>query len=160
MTIRTYNLILVILFLIIGCSNDQESLSDLNESWVELKAQLQRRNELGLTLIADITKPDSVAQNSIETIRAGVADFKRFIDSTTNLDSLTVQLTKQKALESVRVISVAMSLRMNDPDFKKEGFRDLQSELEGAENRINVAKKNFNNLCAQYKRMDLLYDKR
>lgn len=160
MTIRTYNLILVILFLIIGCSNDQESLSDLNESWVELKAQLQRRNELGPNLIADITKPDSVAQNSIETIRAGVADFKRFIDSTTNLDSLTVQLTKQKARESISLISKALNLRLNDSNFKKDDFRDLQSELEAAENRIHSAKTNFNNLCVRYKRMDLLFDKR
>ena len=160
MIIQKFSLTVFIFFLITGCSNGQDSLTVLNDSWIKLKTQLQLRNDIALSLIAEINKSDSADQNSIEKIRAGVADFKRFIDSTTNLDSLTVQLTKQKARESISLLSKALNLRMNHSELNEREFRDLQSQLEVAENRIQAAKTNFNKLCNQYKRVDLLFDKR
>jgi len=96
---------------------------------------------------------------SVEEIRKAVAGFNRYIDSTRNLDSLTVRLTKQKANESISLISKALNLRIDHSAFKEKEFRDLQSQLEAAESNIHAAKTNFNNLCAQYKRKYLLFDR-
>ena len=154
------NLSVFIFLLIAGCSNGQDALSVLNDSWIKLKTQLQRRNDIALSLIVEINKSDSADKISLEQIRSGVSEFNHFIDYTRNLDSLTVRLTKQKADESRGLISKALNLRMNHSELNEKEFRDLQSQLEEAENRIHAAKTNFNKLCIQYKRMDLLFDKR
>ena len=153
------NLTVFIFFLIAGCSNGQDSLTLLKDSWIKLKTQLQRRNDIALSLIVENNKLDSADKISVERVISGVSEFNRFIDSTSNLDSLTVRLTKQKADESRGFISKALNLRMKHSEINEKEFRDLQSKLEEAESRIHAAKTDFNKLCNQYKRMDLLFDK-
>ena len=160
MTARKHNLTLFILFLIIGCTNGQDSLTVLNDSWVNLRTQLQRRNDIALGLISGLSNLDSLDKASVEKIRSDVSAINRFIGTTKVLDSFTVQLVKQKAQESMQIISKAMNLRMADSSFSTNDFRNLQTEMEAAENRIHLAKTNFNKLCNQYKRMDLLFGKR
>lgn len=160
MTIHKFNLAVFIFFMVTGCTTGQNSLTDLNDAWIELKKQLQRRSNIALDLILDTSKLDDSDKASADRIRKGVADFNRFIDSTKSLDSITVQLVKRKALESTRFIFDAFSLRIDSSRKDTNEFRELQTELLATENRINVAKTNFNNLCNKYDRMDLLYDKR
>lgn len=145
------------MLLISGCSTGQDSPKILNDSWVKLKKELQRRSNIALDFISDTAKLGKSDKGSADMIRSGVADFKRFIDSTKSLDSITVQLVKRKALESTQLISDALKLRMGDSSFTTKDFRDFQTELEGAELRINWAKKDFNQLCVQFKRSDLVF---
>lgn len=158
MTIHKFNLTAFIFFLITGCTTSQQSLTVLNDSWIELKKQLQRRSSIALNLISDTSKLDSSGKSSADMIRKGVAEFNRFIDSTKSLDSTTVQLVKRKALESTKFILEAFSLQIDSSRTSAKDFRDLQSELEAMENRINTARMEFNKLCVQFKRPDLVFE--
>lgn len=149
---------LSIVMLIAGCSTGQESLKVLNESWSKLEAALKHRANLAITLMPDTIKSESSAKATIERIKAGVAEFNRFIDSTNILDSSTVKLTGRKAVESLGWMQQFLNLLMDHPGRPELAFRNLQSELEGAELRVSRARKEFNQLCIQHNRNDLLFD--
>jgi hypothetical protein len=159
MLILKFNLTVLSFFLITGCSNGQEdSMLYLNDAWTKLKVQLHRRNDIAANLISGISKAGFGDSLAIKEVRTELENFTRFCENDRALDSTIVQLTKQKADKSRQLVLKAWKLLPIDDPLNQESFRNLQMQLESAENRIRVAKKDFNDLCSKYNRKDLLFD--
>lgn len=150
-------IVLVGLLLIGGCQacNLQKSLvvvdEDVKSSWGEVENQYQRRADLVPNLVATVKGAAEFEQNTLTQVieaRAKATSIK--VDA----ESLTPEKLKEfqaaqgqlsQALGRLMVVSEQY------PQLKaNQGFLDLQVALEGTENRITVARKNFNESVRDY----------
>ncbi len=130
-----------------GCGYNQfQSLDeDAKASWSEVLNQYQRRADLVPNLVATVK---GYAEHE-EKVLTDVADARSKVGS--------VQITKEvlddpEALAKFQAaqgqltgaLSRLMAVAENYPNLKADqGFRDLQAQLEGTENRVTVARNRF-----------------
>ncbi len=153
--IRTVSPVLILsVLLIAGCGyNDLQGLDEgTNAAWSEVLNQYQRRADLIPNLVATVKGYAAHEKETLEGVtqaRSQVAGIK-----------LTPEALKdpslfQKFQEAQQGLTSALSRLMvvveKYPDLKaNENFRDLQSQLEGTENRITVARKRYIETVAEY----------
>lgn len=140
-----------------GCGyNDLQGLDeDTKAAWSEVVNQYQRRADL--------------IPNLVNTVKGYAAHERETLESVVNAraQATSVQITPdtlrdpaafeqfQRAQQSLstalgRLIAVAE----NYPNLKADqNFRDLQSQLEGTENRIAVARKRYIDKVAEFNKM-------
>lgn len=128
--------------------------NQVEASWAEVQNQYKRRSDLIPNLV-EVVK--GYAKHEQETLTGVVEARAKATAVNVNADQLTEE-TMQKFQKAQAGLSSALSKLMvvveKYPDLKaNENFRDLQSQLEGTENRITVARnryiesiKEFNNL--------------
>lgn len=128
--------------------------NQVEASWAEVQNQYKRRADLVPNLV-EVVK--GYAKHEQETLTMVVEARAKATAVNVNADQLT-DATMQKFQQAQAGLSSALSKLMvvveKYPDLKaNENFRDLQSQLEGTENRITVARnryieaiKEFNNL--------------
>ncbi len=130
-----------------GCGYNQfQSLDeDAKASWSEVLNQYQRRADLVPNLVATVK---GYAEHE-EKVLTDVADARSKVGS--------IQVTKEvlddpEALAKFQAaqgqltgaLSRLMAVAENYPNLKADqGFRDLQAQLEGTENRVTVARNRF-----------------
>ncbi|MBC8062847.1 MAG: LemA family protein [Clostridiaceae bacterium] len=135
--------ILVILFPLIGSYNKMVRLDQsVKQSESDIDTQLQRRSDLIPNLIATV-KGYATQEKSIFT---ELADARSKLAGAQNLT--------QKA-EADNQLSGSLSRLLmiveNYPDLKSnQNFRDLSITLEGTENRIGIARKDYNIKVGEY----------
>ena len=140
-----------------GCGyNDLQGLDeDTKAAWSEVINQYQRRADLIPNLVNTVK---GYAAHERETLE-GVVQARA---KATNLQ-ITPELLKDEAAfkkfqEAQQGLSGALgrllALAENYPNLKADqGFRDLQSQLEGTENRITVARKRYIEKVAEFNKM-------
>lgn len=128
--------------------------NQVEASWAEVQNQYKRRADLIPNLV-EVVK--GYAKHEQETLTQVVEARAKATAVNVNADQLT-EATMQKFQQAQAGLSSALSKLMvvveKYPELKaNENFRDLQSQLEGTENRITVARnryiesiKEFNNL--------------
>jgi len=112
----------------------------LNEAvkaeWSQVETQLQRRNDL--------------IPNLVNTVKGYAAHEKEIFTEITKLRSQWASATtRQDKIKTANKMTDAISRLLlvaeNYPDLKaNENFLTLQSQLEGTENRISVARRRYN----------------
>ncbi len=104
--------------------------------WSQVETQLQRRNDL--------------IPNLVNTVKGYAAHEKGIFTEITKLRSQWASATtRQDKIETANKMTDAISRLLlvaeNYPDLKaNENFLTLQSQLEGTENRISVARRRYN----------------
>jgi LemA protein len=158
--ILKFSLLFFLFFFIkVHYSMGQDSLEVLTNSWLKLNTQLQRRTDITITLVSIISKSKLADKDISEKLKSTALDLLRFIDPTRHPDSVVVQVTCQKNTSLTQALSKALVLLLDDSKFKaQEELRNLQTQLEGMENRVAAATRNYNNICVERKRPDLLFD--
>lgn len=137
----------------VGVYNSLVSLNEaVNQSWSQVENQYQRRSDLIPNLVntvkgyanfeKDVLTKVTEARASVGSIKATpeILDnpqlFQKFQAAQTNLGTALSRL----------LVTVE-----NYPNLKaNEGFLNLQAQLEGTENRITVARMNFNQVVQDY----------
>lgn len=115
-------------------------------AWADVESTYQRRNDLIPNLVevvkgyasheADTLKEITEARASIGGLKAG----KELLD-----DPASMAQFQQLQGEMSGALSRLMVVVENYPDLKaNQNFLDLQTQLEGTENRINVARERYN----------------
>jgi LemA protein len=125
----------------------------VDASWAQVLNQYQRRADLVPNLVktvqgsADFEK--SVLENVVKA-RASVGQVK--IDpSTAPTDAATLQKFQEAQGSFGSALSRLLVVSERYPDLKASaGFRDLQAQLEGTENRISVERGRFNDTTRGY----------
>jgi len=124
---------------------------DIAGKWAQVETQYQRRSDL--------------IPNLVNTVK-GYADFEKetltaVIEARSKATSMQIDPSKldEASLASFQKAQGAVSSSLSRllvsveryPELKaNENFRDLQAQLEGTENRIAVARKDFNDAVKEY----------
>ena len=130
-----------------GCGYNQfQSLDeDAKASWSEVLNQYQRRADLVPNLVATVK---GYAEHE-EKVLTEVADARSKVGSmqvTADVLNDPEAFAKFQAAQSqlTGALSRLMAVSENYPNLKADqGFRDLQAQLEGTENRVTVARNRY-----------------
>src|SRR6478609_5270571 len=137
-----------------GCGyNDVITLDEgVKANWAEVQNQYKRRADLVPNLVSTVKGAANFEQDTLTKVveaRSKVAGLK--VDASTIDDP--EKLKKFEAAQNELSGSLSRLLVVSEqyPQLRAtEAFRDLQSQLEGTENRITVARKRYIETVAEY----------
>ncbi len=144
----------LLIIMVSGCGyNDLQGLDEeTNAAWSEVLNQYQRRADLIPNLVATVKGYVEHEQETLEGVtqaRSQVAGLKLTPEALKDPSLFEKFQQAQQGLTSA--LSRLMVVVEKYPDLKaNENFRDLQSQLEGTENRITVARKRYIETVAEY----------
>jgi LemA protein len=140
-----------------GCGyNDLQGLDeDTKAAWSEVVNQYQRRADLIPNLVNTVK---GYAAHEKETLESVVQARAKATSIQVTPELLKDEAAFKKFQELQQGLSSALgrllALAENYPNLKADqGFRDLQSQLEGTENRITVARKRYIDKVAEFNKM-------
>jgi len=153
----TVTLLALTLLVVPGCGyNDLQGLDeDSKAAWSEVLNQYQRRADLIPNLVNVVKGYAAHEKQTLEAVtqaRSQVAGVK----ATPELlkDPAAFQKFQAAQGELSSALARLMVVVEKYPDLKaNENFRDLQSQLEGTENRITVARKRYIDKVAAFNKM-------
>jgi LemA protein len=134
-------------FLLSGCGYNQFQSKDeaTKAAWSEVVNQYQRRADLIPNLVNTVKGYASHEKDTLEAVtkaRAAATSFQ--ITPAVLNDPQAFQKFQQVQGELSSALSRLMAVSENYPNLKADqSFRDLQSQLEGTENRITVARQRY-----------------
>lgn len=142
------------LLILPGCGyNELQGLDEeTNAAWSEVLNQYQRRADLIPNLVETVKGYAAHERETLESVtraRAQVAGLKLTPEALRDPEAFEKFQTAQQELSSA--LAHLLVVVEKYPDLKaNETFRDLQSQLEGTENRIAVARKRYIGKVAEY----------
>ncbi len=146
-TITTFAALLL-LALLSGCGYNtmQANEEAVTAAWGNVESSYQRRNDLIPNLVEVVkgyAKHESDTLKAVTEARAKVGSMQVSKDILNNPESLNKFQQAQGELSGA--LSRLMVVVEKYPDLKaNQNFLDLQKQLEGTENRINVARERYN----------------
>jgi LemA protein len=125
---------------------------DVKASWSEVDNQYQRRSDLVPNLVSTVkgyAKHEKETLEAVVQARASATQTKIDANTLANPAAFSRYQKAQEGLSSA--LSRLLVVSENYPDLKASlGFRDLQAQLEGTENRITVARKRYIDKVAEF----------
>lgn len=151
---RVMLMAIVAIFSLTSCSTYNgmvEKEEAVRSAWANVETQYQRRADLIPNLVSTVK---GYAQHEESTLKA-VVDARA---KATSVNITPDQLNEQSIAEYQKAQSAVTSalgrliaVSENYPDLKaNQNFLELQAQLEGTENRISVARKQFNDTTQLY----------
>ena len=136
----------------ISSYNGQVSMDEnVSNQWANVETQYQRRSDLIPNLVNTVK---GYAKHESQTLEAVMAARSQATQVKIDPSNCTPQqlAAYQKAQGDVTTaLGKLLAITENYPDLKaNQNFLELQSQLEGTENRINVARKDFNDTAKKY----------
>ena len=144
---RFLSLLLVAGSLLTGCGYNEFQTKDeaTKAAWGEVVNQYQRRADLIPNLVATVqgfAKQEKDVLLGVTNARAKVGSIQATPEVLNNPEAF--QKFQQVQGELSGALSRLMAVSEKYPDLKADtSFRDLQSQLEGTENRITVARQRY-----------------
>ena len=135
-----------------GYNQFQQKDEAVKAAWAEVLNQYQRRADLIPNLVNTVkgyTEHENETLVQVTEARAAATSFKITPEVLNNPESFKKFQQLQGELTSA--LSRLMAVSERYPDLKaSENFRDLQTQLEGTENRITVARQRYIQTVADY----------
>ncbi len=146
--ILNFGALLLVACILSGCGYNSLQLKEetVFKAWGDIESTLQRRADLIPNLVATVK---GYAEHEQETLQQVVEARSK----ATSIQLSPADLSNPAAMQQLQAaqgeLSSALSRLMvvveRYPDLKaNQGFLDLQNQLEGTENRINVARQRYN----------------
>jgi LemA protein len=120
--------------------------------WAEVQNQYQRRADLIPNLVATV-KGYAAQEKSVlvEVTQARASATQVKVDASTLTDPAAFQAYQAAQDKLSGVLGRLMMITENYPDLKSnQNFLALQSQLEGTENRITIARRDYNEAVRDY----------
>lgn len=149
--------VIIVLILVLaggGSYNRLNSLSqNVDSKWAEVQVQYQRRADLVENLVQTVQGAANFEKSTLVEVtqaRASVGQVK--IDpSKAPTDAQTLAQYERAQGQFSSALSRLLVVSERYPDLKATAnFKDLQAQLEGTENRIAVARRDFNEAAQSY----------
>ena len=145
-------LVVIVIMWAVGAYNGMVTLDEgVQGKWADVETQYQRRADLIPNLVSTVK---GYAAHESETLESVVKARSEASSVKVDPENLTpAKLTEyQKAQSGVSsALGRLMVIVEKYPDLKaNQNFMELQSQLEGTENRINVARRDFNEAAKNY----------
>jgi LemA protein len=121
-------------------------------SWADVQSQYQRRADLVPNLVATVkgyAAQEKTVLLQVTQARASATQVR--VDASTITDPATFQRYQAAQNQLSGVLGRLLAITENYPDLKSnQNFLALQSQLEGTENRIAVARRDYNEAVRDY----------
>jgi LemA protein len=158
MSTKNLTLLVVVIFILIlgGCScNGYNNMVKLDETvksqWGNVQSEYQRRTDLIPNLVSTVKGVANFEQSTLTNVieaRAKATQVK--IDANNLTPDKIAEFQKAQGQVSSSLSRLLVTVEAY-PDLKAtQNFRDLQAQLEGTENRIKVARNDFNGVVQDY----------
>ncbi len=119
--------------------------------WAQVENVYQRRMDLIPNLVATVKGYASHESGTLTAVTEARSKATSITIDPTNLTEESLTKFQQAQDELSGVLSRLMAVREAYPDLKaNQNFLDLQSQLEGTENRIATERKKFNDTARDY----------
>ena len=154
MRMRTALLALLLPIALAGCGVNTIPTKEekAKASWAEVQNQYQRRSDLVPNLVATVqgyaTQEKSVL---VQVTQARANATHVSVDASTITDPAKFKQYEAAQNQLSGVLGHLLSITENYPDLKSnQNFMELQSQLEGTENRIAIARRDYNESVRDY----------
>ena len=146
---------LLSLFISCGYNAMQTQEEAVFQAWANLESQIQRRSDLIPNLTATVKGAAAMEQETLTQVIQARADATKVTLTSSDLSN---QAKMNEYVASQQALSSSLSRLLvsveNYPELKSlAAFTDLQTQLEGTENRIAVARKDYNEAVAAFNGM-------
>ena len=132
---------------------------DVKAAWAEVQNQYKRRADLVPQLVKVVKASADFEQKTLSAVvqaRASVAGMK--VDAGTIDDPKKLAAFEAAQSKLSGALSRLLVVSENYPDLKASaGYRDLQAQLEGTENRIAVARRRYIESVAAYNKVVVMF---
>ena len=127
---------------------------NVNTAWSQVENQYQRRADLIPNLVETVKGYAAHESATLEDVIAARAKATQVVVNPTNATAEQIAAFQAAQGELSQALGRLMAISENYPDLKaSQNFAALQSQLEGTENRITVARNNFNEMARQFNTM-------
>ncbi|MCU0586080.1 MAG: LemA family protein [Desulfobacterales bacterium] len=152
-----FGLLLLVALSITGCGYNamQQAEERVFKSWGDIEAALQRRADLIPNLVETVKGYAAHERETLEAVINARAKATSVRLSGEDLsDPAALERLQQAQGQMTSALSRLLVVAERYPDLKaNENFRDLQNQLEGTENRINVARQRYNQAAEEFNSM-------
>ena len=151
---KLYFVFVLIVLSLSGCGYNKMQANEegVKAAWGDVEASYQRRNDLIPNLVEVVKGYAAHEKETLEAVteaRAKVGSIQMSQDLMSDPQAFTRFQEAQSAMTSA--LSRLMVVVERYPDLKaNQNFQDLQHQLEGTENRINVARTRYNKTVEVY----------
>jgi LemA protein len=150
--------VLVLVLGVVGCGATStynslvQSDEQVQQSWANVQAAYQRRADLIPNLVETVKGAADFEQETLTAVteaRAKATSIQVSAEDLENPQRLQQFQQAQSALG--QSLGRLLAVSENYPELRAtQNFSDLQAQLEGTENRITVARRDYNNAVRQY----------
>jgi LemA protein len=144
----------ILAFTLTGCGYNalQQMEEQVFKAWADIESNLQRRADLIPNLVATVKGYASHEKDTLQAVieaRAKATSVQLSPSDLGNAQAMQQLQQAQGGLSSA--LAKLMVVVERYPDLKaNQNFLDLQNQLEGTENRINVARQRYNQIVEQF----------
>jgi LemA protein len=144
--------VLLAVLLIVGSYNGLvSSRESVRTSLAKVQTQYQRRADLIPNLVSTVKGAANFEQETLTKVVDARAKATQVTIDPSKATPEQIQQYQQAQGELSQALSRLLAVAENYPQLKAtESFRDLQVQLEGTENRIAVARNDFNNAAKDH----------
>lgn len=136
----------------INVYNECVSLEEnVEAAWSQVENQYQRRTDLVPNLVATVKGYAAHEQETLEGVIEARAKATQITIDPANATPEQLAAYQAAQGELKQALGRLLAVAENYPDLKaNENFKDLQAQLEGTENRITIARQQFNDAARAY----------
>jgi LemA protein len=145
--------VVVLLVLVSGCGYNGLVKMDegVKNKWADVEAQYQRRSDLIPNLVSTVKGAAKFEQGTLTAVIEARASASKITIDPDKLNAENMEKYQAAQGQITQALGKLMVLTENYPDLKAtQQFSELSAQLEGTENRITVARKDFNAAVQQF----------
>lgn len=128
-----------------------EKDEEVNGKWANVETQYQRRSDLLPNLVSTVKGYAAHEKSTLEAVMAARSQATQVKIDPSNCTPQQLAAYQKAQGDVTTALGKLLAISENYPQLKaNENFLELQSQLEGTENRINVARKDFNDAAKMF----------
>ena len=145
-------LVIIVVGWAIGIYNGMVTAQEkATTAWADVQSTYQRRADLIPNLVETVKGYAAHEQGTFESVVNARAKATQITIDPTNLTPEKLKEFQEAQGELTSALGRLIAVQENYPDLKaNQNFLDLQVQLEGCENRINEARRKFNEAVQEY----------
>lgn len=126
-----------------GCNSIKAADQNVKKKWSDVETNYQRRTDLYSSVVKTVQASANFEKSTLQAV----------VEARAKATSINVDINDPKSLEQFQQAQGQLQSSMgrliatfeNYPDLKTtKAFQDFQTQIEGTENRINVARQDYN----------------
>lgn len=143
--------LLLVLWGVSGYNGIVEMDENVNNQWANVEAQYQRRTDLIPNLVSTVKGYAAHEKSTLEAVMQARSQATQVKIDPANCTPEQLAAYQKAQGDVTTALGKLLAITENYPQLKaNEDFMELQSQLEGTENRITVARRDFNAAAKEY----------